>query len=75
MPRLACLPVGKAGRKADPVIIFTFPGSPALWARSFTPWARIYFAALILSNTFPSISSNPAGTVGYQFIFFMTSGV
>jgi len=33
MPRL---PAAGAGRKADPVIISTFPGSPALWAGSFT---------------------------------------
>jgi len=33
MPRL---PAAGAGRKADPIIIFSFPGSPALWAGSFT---------------------------------------
>jgi len=32
MPRL---PAAGAGRKADPVIKSTFPGSPALWAGSF----------------------------------------
>ena len=29
-------PAYKAGRKADPLIISTFPGSPALWVGSFT---------------------------------------
>jgi len=33
MPRL---PAAGAGRKADPIIISSFPGSPALWAGSFT---------------------------------------
>jgi desulfoferrodoxin (superoxide reductase-like protein) len=33
MPRL---PAAGAGRKADPIIVFTYPGSPALWAGSFT---------------------------------------
>jgi hypothetical protein len=32
MPRL---PAAGAGRKADPVTVFTSPGSPALWAGSF----------------------------------------
>jgi len=32
----AFLPVAGAGRKADSVIISTLPGSPALWAGSFT---------------------------------------
>jgi len=27
---------GEAGRNADPVMILPFPGSPALWAGSFT---------------------------------------
>jgi hypothetical protein len=29
-----------AGRRADPVIISTFPGSPALWAGSFSSLAK-----------------------------------
>jgi 4-oxalocrotonate tautomerase len=33
MPRL---PAAGAGRKADPIIVFTLPGSLALWAGSFT---------------------------------------
>jgi len=33
MPRL---PAAGAGRKADRVIVNAFPGSPALWAGSFT---------------------------------------
>jgi hypothetical protein len=32
----AFLPVGRGGEEADPVIISTLPGSPALWAGSFT---------------------------------------
>jgi hypothetical protein len=31
-----------AGRKADPVIISTFPGSPALWAESFNGFDRAH---------------------------------
>jgi hypothetical protein len=31
---------GMAGRRADPVIISTFPGSPALWAGSFSSLAK-----------------------------------
>ena len=34
-----------------------------------------YFAILIFSNTFASILSSPGGTVGYQFMFAITSGV
>jgi hypothetical protein len=45
MPRLPAAGAGRAvtdsrsGVKADPLIISTFPGSPALWAGSFTPYA------------------------------------
>jgi hypothetical protein len=46
MPRL---PAAGAGRKADRVIVTTFPGSPALWAGSFTGLNKLMSAELIHS--------------------------
>ena len=38
----SCLWAG-AGRKADPIIVFTSPGSPALWAGSFINYFWLQF--------------------------------
>ena len=71
---IPCLPAAGAGRKADPIIISTFPGSPALWARSFTtmcrsmsiPRIRRRFISPMPTATGDGITGNGAGSQGFN---------
>ena len=64
------LPAAGAGRKADPIIITSFPGSPVLWAGSFPtmcrsmsiPRIRRRFISPMPTATGNDITGNGAGS-------------